>query len=219
MKKFEPALYSLAELQFIHEHIGEPPVVALSTTLPKGVNPVAAREILNTVYELEQLREHKGMAWEGIASIKTAIERFQDDYARNRELFARGAPRFPSMHAWDMRNRPHRGGVGSDSKYVRTTITNDGGREDLGVDLLPTPGGSAAFTPPWARSAEPLPTDLVEDPDKGFIQCPLCGYAQNYQKESTTSRNTARSRVARHCKTYRGNDETRHRELYTHIFG
>ena len=217
MNRFEPAHYSLQELAFLKDNVGKPPVVALSTTLPKGVNPTAVRTILTAIYELEQLQEHKGMGWAGCDSIKVSIDRFLETYARDRELTRRGAPKNTSMYMWDGSGRPHRGGTGSDSEFIRTRINDDGRREHLGVDLL-GPGVKASVVP-WARSAPPLPADLNDNQDTGLMGCPLCGFAVNYDKDSQASRNMARARVGKHCKTIPGHEADQHRALYTALFG
>ena len=55
MESFNPVRYSLEENQFFLKHLGESPVLALQTTTPKGVNPVAVQEVLGEFYELDEL--------------------------------------------------------------------------------------------------------------------------------------------------------------------
>ena len=220
MTRFEPAKYSLEELGFLHEHVGEPPVVAMGHPMPKGVNPTAVREVLATVYDLEQLREHRGISWTGIAAIQASILAYVEADATSIEMHKRGSPRFPSMYHWDAKGRPHRYGPGSDSDFVRTAFTANGELVELGVDLIP--GGRPSmgkFVAPWIKPAVELPRDFTEDLEKGFVQCPICGFAQNYNKDSQHSRNMARARVSKHCKEFKGAESDQHRELYTHLHG
>lgn len=218
MTRFEPANYSVSELKFFHEHMGESPVVALSTDLPKGVNPVAVKEVLGKIYELEELQKHRGFSWVGIDAMKDTIEKYLEMYQRDLDLHRAGAPRYSSMHMWDGANRPHRGGIGSDSDFVRTYIDDDGSRVPLGIDME---GGKKAPMAklPWAKAPIDPPRDLIDDTDHGIVSCPLCGFSQNYQIASPGSRNVARARVGKHCKSYTGPDADAHRALYTTIFG
>lgn len=215
---FEPALYSLEELAFFKAHIEEPPVVALAGALPPGVNPTAVREVLGRLYELQQLQTHKGFRWQGYKAILDSIDLFLETYARDRELQRRGAPAHTSMYSWDAKGRPHAYGVGSDSAIMRSRINEDGSRTKFAVRLEGdiTPIGQMPWTP---KEPEPLPVDLIEDTVKGFIQCPICGFAQNYQPDSQNSRNMARARVGKHMTSIVGPSADQHRELYTHIFG
>lgn len=157
----------------------------------------------------------------GIDAIKKSIDTYLSSAERDLEMWKRGAPRYSSMHTWDAKGRPHKLGTGSDSDIVRTVIDENGARRELGVDLRPTsPTNRSNFTAPWAeKKSAVLPNDLIEDEEKGFIQCPLCGFAQNYNTASDQSRNMARARVGKHMQSITGAGAEEHKELYTHIFG
>tara|TARA_R100001086_G_scaffold246499_1_gene178823 strand:- start:3040 stop:3684 length:645 start_codon:yes stop_codon:yes gene_type:complete len=214
MESFHPVDYSLEENQFFLDHLGESPVAALQDKTPGGVNPVAVQEVLGEVYELDELEKHRGIPWAGKDAVQEIITRYLFEYKKWREMSKRGAPRFPTMHAWDSKGRPHKGGISSDSSKVTTYIDDNGNRQPLAVsfrDVLPT-----AFKAPWIPSEEPIPDQLVEDMDKGVIQCPIDGWAANFKPESRQSYNMARARMARHCKSSKNE---RVQEFAMKVFG
>ena len=101
MEIFDPVRYSLEENQFFLRHPGESPVAALQDSLPTGVAPVVVQEVLGAVYELEELAKHRGQTWAGIPAVTSAIQTYLSESTKWGELAAKGAPRFPTMHAWD----------------------------------------------------------------------------------------------------------------------
>jgi len=214
MDTFDPVKYSLAENKFFLKHMGESPVVALQESLPKGVNPVTVQEVLGEVYEREELLKHRGNSWVGQAAIVTTIQTYLREWQKWGEMAKRGAPRFPTMHAWDGKGRPHRGGVGSDSKQVTTYMDSTGKRIPFRIELQPQ--SLQDFTPTWVPDEEPLPTELVHDEEKGFLQCPVDGWSTNYNPDSRSAFNLARARMARHCKTSK---DDRVREFGLKVFG
>ena len=135
-EEFDPAKYSEEENALFVKHMGESPLAALQSPLPEGVNPVTVEKVLGRTYELEQLKEHKGVTWIGLQRIANACTIFLNQRARWRKLAERGSPTFPTMHAWDGKGRPHRGGIGSDSGHVRTYFTEDGDRRGILFGLL-----------------------------------------------------------------------------------
>ena len=212
---FDPTKYNVPENQFFLEHLGESPIVALDDPLPKGVNPVVVKKVLGTVYEYEELKKHKDTWWIGIEAIKTAIKTYLREDARWREMAQRGLPRYPSRYTWDAKGRPHRGGTGSDSKLAHW-IDDEGKRHKLAIDLVhPT---VAAFQPKWVKPDTPLPEDFIDDPKKGKLECPLCGWVTQYNPDSRSTYNVARARAAAHCKQARKEAEL-HREFGTVVFG
>ena len=213
MDTFDPVAYSLAENKFFLAHMGESPVVALQDALPKGVNPIAVEEVLGAIYELDELQKHRGVDWVGHERITNIITTYLTEWDKWAAMAKRGAPRFPSLHAWDGKGRPHRGGVGSDSKRVTTYMDENGKRQRFAVKLrddLPQ-----NFSPSWVKPEEPLP-ELVEDAEKGFLQCPVDGWSTNFNPESRASANVARARMAKHCKTSK---DDRVREFGLKVFG
>jgi hypothetical protein len=214
MDVFDPVQYSLEENKFFLQHLGESPVVALQETLPSGVNPVAVREVLGALYELDEVQKHRGHTWVGQTAISTSITTYLTEWEKWKEMSERGAPRFPTMHAWDGKGKPHRGGVGSDSKQVTTYLTKNGKREPLAVTLQAN--SQQPFVPDWIQEDDPLPADLVHDAEKGFLQCPVDSWSTNYNPDSRSAYNMARARMSRHCKASK---DDRVREFGIKIFG
>jgi hypothetical protein len=214
MDVFDPVLYSLEENKFFLQHLGESPVVALKETLPSGVNPVAVQEVLGAMYELDELQKHRGQTWVGQTTISTSITTYLTEWDKWKEMAERGAPRFPTMHAWDGKGKPHRGGVGSDSGKVTTYLTKKGKREPLAVTLRSN--SQQPFVPDWIQEDDPLPTDLVHDAEKGFLQCPVDSWSTNYNPDSRSAYNMARARMSRHCKSSK---DERVQEFGVKIFG
>ena len=199
MESFRPVRYSLEENRFFLKHLGESPVSALREPTPTGVNPVTVQEVLGEVYELAELEKHRGVTWAGVEKVGQVITRYLSEYEKWQEMATRGAPRFPTMHAWDAKGRPHRGGITSDAGEVSTYFDDQGERQPLSVSLRDPE--SVAFRPPWTKVAEPIPDTLTEDLEKGLLQCPVDGWATNFKPESRSSYNMARGRMARHCET------------------
>jgi hypothetical protein len=214
MEVFDPVKYSLEENKFFLGHLGESPVVALQDALPQGVAPAAVREVIGAVYELEELQKHRGTAWVGTASVTTAIETYLREMQKWDRLSKEGAPRFPTMHAWDGKGRPHRGGVGSDAGQVTTYLDEDGARQRLALNLKGSP--TAAFHPDWVKPEAPLPDAYDIDEDQGIISCPVDGWSTMFKPESRSSFNVARARMARHCKASK---DDRVREFGEKVFG
>ena len=73
MESFNPVRYSLEENQFFLKHLGESPVAALQEQVPTGVNPVAVREVLGEIYELDELEKHRGIPWAGRKAVEKII--------------------------------------------------------------------------------------------------------------------------------------------------
>ena len=214
MEVFDPVKYSLEENQSILKHLGESPVVALGTTLPTGVAPAAVQEVLGAIYELEELAKHRGASWAGKASVTGAIEVYLQEMEKWDAFSKKGAPRFPTMHAWDGKGRPHRGGVGSDSGKVTTYMDANGQRQPLAVSLQDDP--TAPFHPDWVKPEEPLPEDCEVDSERGILTCPVDGWSTNFKPDSRSSYNVARARMSRHCKN---STDDRVREFGMKVFG
>ena len=214
MESFNPVRYSLEENQFFLKHLGESPVVALQETTPQGVNPVAVQEVLGELYELDELEKPRGVPWAGKAVVTQVITRYLSEYEKWREMAKRGAPRFPTMYAWDGKGRPHRGGVTSDSGEVTTYFDENGDRQPLAVNLREK--SMPDFNAPWVKKAEPIPESLIEDAEKGVLQCSIDGWTTNFKPESRQSYNMARGRMAKHC---RASKDERVQEFAVKVFG
>lgn len=215
MDIFDPVSYSIAENRFFLKHIGESPVAVMQSPLPKGVCADAVEEVLGKVYELDELQKHRGTSWVGHAPITSSIELYLREWDRWAADAKRGAPRFPTLHAWDGKGRPHRGAVGSDSSRVTTYMDADGKRQPFRVELHDI-GTPQDFKPSWVKEEEPLPDALVEDAEKGVLQCPVDGWATNYNPDSRSAYNMAKARMSRHCKTSK---DDRVREFGLKVFG
>jgi hypothetical protein len=214
MKSFHPVRYSLEENQFFLNHLGESPVVALQQSTPDGVNPVTVQEVLGELYELDELEKHRGVTWAGQKAVAEIITRYLSEHEKWGEMAKRGAPRFPTMYAWDGRGRPHRGGISSDSGEVTTYFDDNGDRQPLSVPLREE--AIQAFKAPWVKKNQPIPENLIEDMDKGVLQCPIDGWTSNFKSESRQSYNMARGRMAKHC---RSSKDERVQEFAVKVFG
>ena len=214
VEEFDPATYSLEENEFFLKHLGESPLAVMQQPLPQGVNPAAVQAGLGRIYELSQLEEHRGTKWVGLEKIAESMTCYLTERARWKDMAARGAPAFPSMHAWDGKGRPHRSGIGSDSGKVSTYFAENGQRKRFAVplvDIIPE-----AFSAPWVKKEEPIPDACVEDAEKGTMQCPVDGYSTAWNVDSRQAYNLARARMARHCKTSK---DVRVQEFGAKVFG
>jgi hypothetical protein len=73
-----------------------------------------------------------------------------------------------------------------------------------------------SFKAPWVKKEAAIPDSLIEDTDKGVLQCPIDGWATNFKPESRQSYNIARARMAKHC---RSSKDERVQEFAVKIFG
>lgn len=217
MQVFDPAAYSLEELKFSRDRLGLPPAVALKDEIPTGVSANTVAGLLRAVYELEELRKHRGESWVGVEALQSSIDTFLREYQKWQGMHKRGAPRLPTMYAWDARGRPHKSGVGADSGQVRTWIDSEGKRHPLAVELKGIK--DEEFVADWVKPQEPLPTDLIEDMENGNVACPVCKYSQVFKPDSPASYRMAKARISKHMKSSGVKDPIRHREAYTFIFG
>lgn len=232
---FNPVSLSLAENEWLLKHLGEPWALAgrdihpvsLPNPHPKDKNPVhypdgvipaAVRPIIDKVYGLEELKKLKGEEWVGIDAIKACIQCYVAQSKRWAEDKRRGAPRFPSMHSFDSKGRPFRGGPGSDSGFVSTYFSPDGTRKPFALDYISS--DQQGWVAEWAMAAakKDQPTEgLVNNVEAGRWEC-FCGHTEKYDKESRASQNAAKGRMSRHLR--KATDEvSRHREIHTAEFG
>lgn len=214
METFDPVKYSLEENQFFVDHLGESPVVALGAALPAHVSPVVVREVLGAAYEREELKQHRGTAWVGVDTCINASKVYLTECEKWAQLAKKGAPRFPSLFAWDGRGRPHRGGIGADSGQVTTYLLPNGERQRFAIEL----DGSVImdFKPSWVKEEEPLPSDCTVDMERGILTCPVDGWSTDFHAESRSAFNLARARMSRHC---RHSKDARVQEFGQKVFG
>jgi len=218
---FDPVKLSLEENQFVLDHVGEPPVVAMGVPRPVQVTEAAVRPVLEGIYELLEREKHEGLKWVGVEAVKSAIRTYLEQSAKwEKNKSRRGAPRFPSMYSFDGRGKAHWRGIGSDSEFVRTYFDATGNRVPFAISLLPA--REAAWKPEWItkESVEALPKitqSLVVNDDLHRIEC-FCGHTEVFREDSRSSYNAARARMSKHLRksTDRIDD---HRELHTNEFG
>lgn len=153
--RFEGSRYSTAECEFLIEHLGEAPIVALpeDEDPPEGVNEAAVRPILQRTFELElyqdSLREkHHAPELEVWCGFERLREVLRETLKWNRTVMelkrrTRGssaelqrAAGAPSLHMWDPdTDIPYLGGEGADAGIVLTALDENGGRIPLYVEL------------------------------------------------------------------------------------
>lgn len=217
--RFEPADFSLEELKFMKEHLGETPNVALHGDVPSGVNPVAIQVALGRFSELDELMKikatgtRKPQPWAGYEAIADAIDRFISWQERSLEIQRQGGPRHPSMHSWDSTGAMSTGGIGTDSvEKVRNEIMDDGTRKPFAVELLKLEGKTPNM--PWVKKQ--VVADRVEHNADGTYRCTICNkIVATYDTEGLNVkkvRNHARSEAAKHLRTSR-KEVTRHRAI------
>lgn len=245
MEFFDPVDYSVEELKFLLDHLGEPSIVALGSIravplpdpprgkdgrikdkapvyYPDGVNPNAVKPVLDRVSELQDLQSHKGEVWQGVEAIKDAILTFLSENEQWERDTRRGAPRWPSLYSFDSKGRAHLSGPGSDSGKVRTYFTEDGERKEFRIPLVPQ--DLAGANPTWAKRAkadDPGPKAAIRnDREKNRWECLVkgCNHTEKYNPESRSSENAAKARMSRHLRNAKAEAEA-HREAHTNEFG
>lgn len=218
---FYPAKLSDAELTYLLDHLEEPPTVALQGEMPAGVNAFAIEHVLQPMYDLEQLRLHRGLAWAGFDQVRDVITRYQEWQKLSIESKALGGPRFPSMYSWDSTGAMTKGTPGTDSaEIVRTEILEDGTRRPLFLEDLrrPTQARKGPHLP-WVRREDKSASDAIEHDDvKGLLTCTVCNHVISYKTgKGRMPINMARGQMARHLKGTR-TEPNRHRALYRKEF-
>lgn len=214
---FDPVKYSLEENQFLYQHLGKPPIVALQS-IPDKVNIRAVKPVLERVYELSELQKHSQVGWKGVEELKAAIQAYLDQskkWLETKRRF-RGAPRFPSMSTFDRKGRAHPGGPDSDSGFVKTYFDEKGNRVPFAVNLVDDE--TPSWKPDWVEETPAVPEQgLITDLDKNRIEC-FCGHTESFKSESAASQRAARARMSKHLRASKS-DVDRHREVYTMEFG
>lgn len=222
---FEPGMFSIPELHFLVDHLGEPPVAAFHDFDPdgkhKGVMRPRAEGMLTVLYECEELRKHRDIEWAGYKAVKESILAFIEWHVRCQEIRRRGGPANPSMFHWDDTGIAHRLAVGADSaEMVRTQILDDGTRQPFAVRLRLKPEDALRETlsdvAPWIKGkpaaikGDRLQVETIGQ--TGNVRC-FCGFTQTFQAASDGSRRQAMARMARHLKSAK-DEKGRHHLLY-----
>lgn len=226
-ERFEPGMFSIPELHFLVDHLGEPPVAALHDFEPqgkhKGVIRARIESILHILYELGELEKHRGVAWAGLDAVKESAIEFLEWHERCTEIKRRGGPANPSMYHWDDLGKPFKYAIGSDSgEMVRTQILDDGSRKPFGVVLRARPEdvlkADLKDLMPWTKgkTAEIRADKLILKAKgrMGIVECPICGKTEEFDSADRTKKMMAMNRMAKHLKTAK-QETGRHRLLYT----
>lgn len=242
MEFFDPVDYSVEELQFIVENVGEPTIVALGRikSLPlaepardkagrirdknpiyyPGANPNSIKPLFDRINQLQDLETHNGEKWCGVEAVKAAANKFLTENAKWAKDVRRGAPRWPSLYSFDSKGRPHRDGPGSDSGKVRTYFTPEGKRERFRIAFVPLDLEDGSLE--WANRSKADNPDpkfgLLVDEEKNRIECLICNHTEQYKAESRSSFHAARTRMSKHLRQAKTETEA-HREVHTNEFG
>lgn len=218
---FFPAKLSGAEIDFLLEHLEEPPTVALQGEMPEGVNPQAIEDVLVPMHDLEQLRLHRQLDWAGFDAVRDVCERYKAWDEFSRDIRAQGGPRHPSQHSWDGSGVMSTGTPGCDAaEMVKTEILEDGTRRDLYIADLRRSAAAKVRGPqlPWVKRAAVVDDELQHDATKGLLTCTVCGFTNSYDvSKGRVGINMARGQMARHLKSSR-KEPVRHRALYRREF-
>lgn len=211
-----PVEYSVEDADFLVKYLGEPSEVAELDGFPVGVNPSRALGCLDRVYRLIKQQEARNFQWVGVEAVRDCFRTYARVFKQWQEdHLKRGAPKYPSQYVWDDSGRGHKGAVGADGN-VSTYFDENGDRKPFALNLMPN--GMETYIPSWVKPAakRPIPK-LIEDSDKGTIQCPVCHFTQNYDKDTRSSYNLARGRMQKHLVGTR-KDPDMHREVFTQEF-
>lgn len=160
--RFEGTRYSNQECEFLLEHFGEAPIVAIpdDEDLPEGVNEAQVRPILQRTFDLELYQEslrakHETpelVVWCGFDRLREVLEETLKWNRTVAELKRRtkGSPDnlrraagAPSLHMWDGdTDIPYLGGEGADSQICLTALTVGGERIALYCELKESGDGA-----------------------------------------------------------------------------
>lgn len=216
---FDPVLLSKGELEFLLEHLGTTPNVALHNFKRRpGVNPVAVREVMQIFIEHQELQESHGEEWAGYETIADSIQRWLAWQERCIAIWHAGGPRHPSMHNWDSDGQMTKHGIGSDScDRVRSEILDNGEHRVFKVQLVGGRDGAADLMP-WLKKTDEqkaaVQSDRTKyDARKCAFTCGVCGeIIATHKAGSTRAKRQAEARVLKHLKTARV-EPARHRAV------
>ena len=219
---FDPVMFSVQENETLKEVLGLPPIVAQGE-LPSNVKWEAIRVPVERVYELQELEKARGIGWTGVEKVREVIDVYLKEHRKWTADRRRGAPRFPSMLAFDERNRGHRFGPGSDSGKVKTYFDENGNRKTLAIELVPD--GMTDWTPEWVKPVEGKKTvakTISLNASANRIECEICGHTESFKPESRASFNAARARISKHLRKGKSENDPAgemHLEAHTLEFG
>lgn len=214
---FDPVKLSLEENQYLLTTLGQPTTVAMrNIPATPGIAPAAIKAVLDRVNELEDLQKHENMQWVGVEKVKEAIQVYLREAKKWQDVkrIKPSAPRFPSLYSFDSRNRPHWGGVGSDSGQVKTYFDDKGARHEFAIAL--TQVDPAAWEPEWAEAVKgtDMPGGSIKhNAESRRLEC-FCGHTETYKADSLSSFNTCKARMSKHLKSAK-DEVDRHREAIT----
>lgn len=216
---FDPALLSFPDCDFLIAHAGEAPVVAVRS-IPPECNRTTVLQWIERFYELDELNRARGLSWIGVPAVKASIENYLKIRATWKAEEAFGAPKNPSMYAFDSRGNAYEAGPGSDSGRVRTYFDESGNRIPFAINLVQS-GTMGSWKPSWVGKKtesgdSPSTLALIYPEGKNCIECgvPACGHTETYRPESRSSFNAARARMSRHLRSAK-NEPQVHLELHT----
>lgn len=217
---FDPTAYSIEEATYLLHALGQSPEVIeidLASGTPAGVNAKAVLSACDRIHRLMQQAEHRGLQWCGVDAVRDALQTYITEFTKWQRDAQRGAPKYPSQYVWDDRGRGHKGAVGADAGTVATYFDADGNRHPFALELIGQ--GQTTFVPAWIKATPaPMVAALIEDTDKGTIQCPICYFTQSYDKDVRSTYNLARGRMQKHLTSARKHAD-KHREVFTQEFG
>lgn len=220
---FDPVLYSIEANTWLIAHLGESPQQATMQGVPMGVDRNALTA-LDELYRLDQAAQATGQTWAGFEAVRQAAQTYLDQLQKWEANYQQQVrrdpnyPRYPTMCTWDSFGRYHRGGVGSDAGRVSSYFDSNGDRQKLAIMLQPE--STTHDIPEWQRGL-PKPkvyTDLIENDEKGFWECPICAFRESYEPMSSTSRNQSRSKMGKHLANAKSEKDL-HKQLHTYAFG
>jgi hypothetical protein len=218
---FDPSLLSFADCHFLLEHAGEQPA---QVAYPPAVNRITMRQWIERFYELSELEKAGKGEWKGIQTVKDAIKL----YLEQREMWKKeeqyGAPKFPSLYAFDSRGNAHLSAPGSDSGRVKSYFDKYGNRVPFAVNIVED-AQTGKWKPSWVRKAKEavteIPQEIIKEPEgENCVKCgvPGCGHTETFKPESRSSYNAARARLSKHMRKAQFEPEV-HLEYYSLEFG
>lgn len=226
---FDPNLYNDAELKTLLKlELGISPVVLMDDVDLAEDGKITVRPALQRFFDLEEIREHRDHEWAGVDTVKESCQLMLDYREQYQAHKARSGVGFhPSMHTFDSRNRAKFGGIGSDSGRVRTYLSKDGKRVKFAVALTEQGGehqwvfSSATVDSSWGNLSEVEPGAVIVlierfKGDTGIFECPICGEAETFSRDDSSTESRARHKMGVHCKTAK-NEQEAHLLLFDEI--
>lgn len=215
LQVINPARYSEAEGEFLIEHLGEPPVVAMRA-VGHGVNPKAVQPLIQRVYELNQLQEHENQPWVGTEALKEAFALYLGYMRKWRSDRRKGAPRFPSLFTYSAKGRPQWAAPGADGGIVKTYFDEKGQRKSFEIELVPD--GIPEWRPEWSAADEPAQgSRVVVNHELNRWEC-FCGHTETFRPDNRSSYSLAKTRMSKHMRNAKDQVEE-HRDAYAMEWG